>query len=455
MLQINFGREEAGQGKITATHRALLGKAESNTGASVIKDDEAYLQHILDAHISLDLYNELKPLTRYFGVTRNFRDIIDYFKVPAGETPAGFRLEYCLEENGVLRADLIRDISYEKNSRKRPTNFLFSVDTADPYEVEPIKNLVSNLTCNPGIIYDLFINNPEANIDGRFKTRDEVMEELGRVLGPGADISVELNDPFGKSDAEIMEEVGKFREMLSPYRLVIKVPHTGPVNAENVGELLKGDKRFQRKYNEGATQDFLRGHNLALMLREEGIRVNFTLMFDPYQTALALQAKPYFINSFVRQRAFQSETIAKLLAFYEVSKEWKYLEDLRAHFLDKDYIPPKESGMDLLQVKTMGEQILAYRNYNNREGSDGLDSVRHNLRLLRNLNLPDTRLIICSMEGDTMYPQIDKLLTEEEFKDMMHRIIITAVPNYLAQFTSDNLVVSYQRRFMNAAEGQQ
>jgi hypothetical protein len=111
--------------------------------------------------------------------------------------------------------------------------------------------------------------------------------------------------------------------------------------------------------------------------------------------------------------------------------------------------------MDLLQVKTMGEQILAYRNYNNREGSDGLDSVRHNLRLLRNLNLPDTRLIICSMEGDTMYPQIDKLLTEEEFKDMMHRIIITAVPNYLAQFTSDNLVVSYQRRFMNAAEGQQ
>ena len=54
----------------------------------------------------------------------------------------------------MLRADLVRDISYDKNGQKRPTQFLFSADTADPYEIGPIKHLIANLTCNPGIIYD-------------------------------------------------------------------------------------------------------------------------------------------------------------------------------------------------------------------------------------------------------------------------------------------------------------
>ncbi len=280
------------------------------------------------------------------------------------------------------------------------------------------------------------------------------MHELGNVLGPGADITVELNDPFGKSEQEILEEVEKFKEMLSPYRLVVKVPHTGPVNNDNVNELLSGDKRFQRKFNDGATKDFLRGHNLALMLREHGYRINFTLMFEPYQTAMALQAKPYFINSFLRQRVFQSETIDRMLRFYHESGDSKHLEELRTLLIEKDYIPPQDSILDLLTVKSMAENILNYRNYHNAEGRDGLDAVRHNLRMLRNLNLPDTRLIICSMEGETMFPQIDNLLTEDEFEDMMHRLVITAVPEYLAQFTSSNLVVSYQRRFMNAAKGQ-
>ena len=281
------------------------------------------------------------------------------------------------------------------------------------------------------------------------------MRELGNVLGPGSDISVELNDPFGKSEQEILEEVEKFREILSPYRLVIKVPHTGPVNKDNVGELLTGDKKFQRKFNEGATKDFFRGHNLALMLRDHGYRINFTLMFEPYQTALALQAKPYFINSFIRQRAFQSESMDKLLELYKESKEQKHLEQLRTLLIEKDYIPPQDGDMELSEAKSIAENILKYRNYHNNEGNDGLDSVRHNLRMLRHLNLPDTRLIICSMEGDTMFPKIDRLLTEEEFGDMIHRVVITAVPEYLAKFTSTNLVVSYQRRFMNAAQGEE
>ena len=316
-----------------------------------------------------------------------------------------------------------------------------------------IRNLVVNLTCNPGIIYDLFINNPKANVGGKFKTRDEVMQEIGRILGPGADISVELNNPFDDVQ-KCLEEAEKFREMLSPYRVVIKVPHTGPVNAKNMGELLEGDKLFKRRYDEGLTADMVHGHNLALTLREHGFRINFTLMFEPYQTALALQAKPYFINTFVRHRQMQSVAIKKYLDMYQLSDDKQVLVDLRKFFIEKDYLPPSSAGMDLFDVKKMGERIVKYRQIEEGfEGDDGLDSARHNLRVLRNCNLPDTRLIICSMEGESMYPAIDSLLAEDEFVDMMDRVVITAEPEYLARFTSTNQVISYQRRFLTAAKG--
>ena len=83
-----------------------------------------------------------------------------------------------------------------------------------------------------------------------------------------------------------------------------------------------------------------------------------------------------------------------------------------------------------------------------------INQYRHNLRLLRNANLPDTRLIICSMEGDHNYPDIDNLLASDEFSDMADRVVVTAEPAYLARFTSTNQVISYQRRFMKAAQGQ-
>lgn len=144
----------------------------------------------------------------------------------------------------------------------------------------------------------------------------------------------------------------------------------------------------------------------------------------------------------------------RLLDLYGVSEEKGFLEDLRSLLLKGDYISVPDSGLDLMEVKAMAERILKYRRFDDREGRDGLDGVRHNLRLLRHVNLPDTRLIICSMEGETMFPDIDDLLVEEEFQDMVNRIVITAVPEYLARFTSCNQVVAYQRRFMNAAKGQ-
>jgi hypothetical protein len=435
--------------------RNFLRNEFSSEGAAIIDGEESYVNRVLNHSIDAGTFKENRILIRYLGVTKNFKEVIDYFKVAEGETPPGFRVEYIYENGGVLRADLKRDISYDRNGIKRPTKVLFSADSANPYEIEPAKNVIANLTCNPGIIYDLFINNAKANVGKKFKNRDEVMEEIGRILGPGCDISVELNNPFNHSLEAQLEEAAKFREMLSPYRLVMKVPHTGPVNAENVEQLLTGDKKLKQRFDVGSTSDKFHGHNLALLLHENGYRVNFTLMFEPYQTALALQARPYFINTFVRHRLGQSANIHNLLDLYNTSSDNGYLVKLRDFMIASDYLSPEENNMTVSDVKKMAERILKYRNFYNPEGSDGLDSARHSLRVLRKANLPDTRLIICSMEGELNYPDIDKMLAEDEFMDMSDRVVITAEPEYLAKFTCTNLVVAYQRRFMNAAHGQQ
>jgi hypothetical protein len=130
------------------------------------------------------------------------------------------------------------------------------------------------------------------------------------------------------------------------------------------------------------------------------------------------------------------------------------LEDLKKFFIEKDFMAPGSNNVSLDDVRKTAERILKYRNWDNQEGSDQLDGVRHNLRLLRNANLRDTRLIICSMEGEENYPAIDKLLAEPEFADVADRVVITAEHEYLAKFTTTPLVISYQRRFMNAALGQ-
>lgn len=423
-------------------------------GVQAVKGEESYVSRVWDMPVDFNDYMALKDVVKFIGVTEQFKDVIDTFKTPEGETPAGFERKLELSGDGVLRVNLVRNISYDKNGVLRPTNVLFSADTANPYEVAPIKDLIANLTCNPGIVYDLFINNPKANVGNKFKTRDEVMMELAKILGPGCDVSVELNNPFEEDYSKIQEEAAKFREIFTKYRVVIKVPHTGPVNGENVGQLLQGDKKLDKRFDEVSTADAFRGHNLALRLHEEGYRINFTLMFEPFQTNLALQAKPYFINTFLRHRLTQSKNIHKYISSYEQTGDISMLEELREYFVKNDYFTVADRGKDLSQVYRFGKDILTYRHFEDSEGSDGLDGMRHNLRLLRNCNLPDTRLIVCSMEGEYNYPDIDKLLAEPEFIDMNKKVVITTEPNYLARFTSTNQVISYQRRFMNAANGQ-
>ncbi|MDR1833175.1 MAG: transaldolase, partial [Propionibacteriaceae bacterium] len=262
---------------------------------------------------------------------------------------------------------------------------------------------------------------------------------------------VELNNPFEADFSKLLEEAEEFKEMLSEYRVVIKVPHTGPVNSQNVHQLLEGDKRLDVRYDEPATADALRGHNLALKLREHGYRINFTLMFEPWQTALALQAKPAFINAFIRHRAKQSAEIARLIRLYDDTGDDIHLADLRTFLLAGDYLASGETDRPLAECLKIGRDVLAYRHFHDEFGADGLDGLRRDLRWLRQSNLPDTRLIICSMEGEYNYPDIDAVLNDPAYADVIDRVVLTAEPKYLARFTSANQVVSYQRRFMNAA----
>ena len=145
--------------------------------------------------------------------------------------------------------------------------------------------------------------------------------------------------------------------------------------------------------------------------------------------------------------------IKRYLTQYRVLDEASCLVDLRNFLIEKDYLSAEETDFDLLQVKKMGERILEYRQADGLDRNDGLDGIRHNLRMLKSINMPDTRLIVCSMEGDYNYPDIDRILVDPEFADVIDRLVITAQPDYLAKFTSCNQVVSYQRRFMNAANG--
>ena len=426
--------------------------AHPNGGASTLADlgtpvahgDEPYVERVLrhagglDGHVSS------------VGVTEGFKQIVDEFHTPAGETPAGFRVDTQVTRDGSVRFDLARDLAYDRNGELRPTPLLFSVDSANPYEVAPCANLVANLTCNPGIVYDLFINDPRANVDHKFDTLEEVMTELGKILGPGCDMSIELNNPFEPDFGQILEQVHAFAELVSRHRLVVKVPHTGPVNRQNVQQLLDGDGLLDVRYDQGTTADYLYGHNLALKLHEHGFRVNFTLMFEPHQQALALQARPYFINSFLRHRHAATKTFKALLAAYEASDDHAYIKQLRSFMVAKDYLSSADGDMDLLEVLDRARMFLRNRRFDD-EGEEGLDAGRQALRWLRTANLPDTRLILCSMEGEDAFPDIMRMLTEPEFLDMHHRVLITTEPNYLARWASAPQVVSYQRRFMRAA----
>lgn len=382
---------------------------------------------------------------KYAGVTEEFKKVIRTFDVESGITPAGFKHELVYGGDGCLRIDLKRDISYGKNGIRRPTNVLFSANTADPFEIATMKDLIANVTTNPQIVYSSFINNPKANRNNQFKTREEVMKEICRLVGPGCDISVEVNNPFAPEE-QLLEEIKEFEEILTPYRLVVKVPHTGPLNKNNVPAFLGGET--PDPYT-GASEDFFYGHNLAYRLQEKGYRVNFTLMSDPHQMALALTAKPYFINAFVEKRKGQTVEMKRLLDMLDKSGDGVYREQLHEYMIKQDFFAYDHK--DAAAAEKRARMLVNYRMQDN-EVTDGLDGARHALRVLKSANLPDTRLIVCNTKTEQMYYDIDKMMVEPEFADMKQRVILTCEPSYFAKFTYSPTIFNYQKSFLTAVK---
>lgn len=431
--------------EIPCTLEALSALGTMTVAADTSADEWDRIKNLT---ISLENLDSILRHGRGLGVTAGFREVLATFPSDQGVIPAGFRPEPVFVDE-CLRIDLKRDIAYGENGIRRPTNVLFSADSANPYEVAEIKSLIANLTCNPAIIYNNFINNPQENIGGKFKDRYEVMTELCRILGPGADISVEVDDPFADESA-IIEEISRFEEILTPYRLVVKIPHTGPVNRLNSRKLLDGT--FDKGYEEGSLKDNLYGLNLAASLSKRGYRINFTLMFEPHQMALALQTKPYFINTFIKQRANATFKIKELLEQCG-GTDSETVSQLREYMRSLDMLSISEfNDSPDSQIMEKARHILEYRRAYEHDGLDGLDATRHGLRVLRNANLPDTRLIICSMSEEKTYLDIDKLLTEPEFSDMTGRVVITAPPAYLSRYASASGILTYQRMFLGAVQ---
>ncbi|MBC8571399.1 transaldolase family protein [Zongyangia hominis] len=434
---------------ILSSMKCTFGALVESGKLSVALDTDAGLfERIKNLELDFDDYERLSGVSSTVGVTEEFQKVLRTFPVPQGEIPAGFRPELLLGGDGSVRVDLKRDISYEKNGKKRPTSVLYSANSANPFEVSAMKDMIASLTTNPQIIYDHFLHNPKANVGGQFRDRFEVLEELARIVGPGVDISVEVNDPFAP-ESELMEEIARCEEILTPYRLVVKVPHTGALNKENVGDFLAGT--LDVPYDGGSVEDNFYGHNFAYKLSEQGYRVNFTLMFDPHQTALALLAKPYFINAFVETRHLDTLKMRDLLQKLDLTGDEGYAQSLRQFMIDTDTLPRSSLGAPVKDAVEKARALVSYRQADTHEGSDGLDSVRHSLRLLRQSNLPDTRLIICNTNYPQIYWDIDKMLTEPEFADMAGRVVITATPTYFGQFTCAPGIFSYQRKFLTAS----
>ena len=380
------------------------------------------------------------------NVTSEFQKVIDTFQVEAATIPAGFRPEFVFCGDGSVKVDLRRDISYDANGEKRPTNVLFSANTANPNDVRAMSGLIAKITTNPQLIYEHFLNNPKANVNGQYKDRYEVLAELCRILGPGADISVEVDNPFADESA-LLEEIAHCEEILTPYRLVVKVPHSGPLNKQNVPDFLAG--KLQKGYFEPDVQDAFYGHNFALKLSRMGYRVNFTLMFDPHQTALALQTRPAFINAFVEMRHANTLAMSDLLNKLDSSGNVSYAEKLKELMMSIYEWPLGKKDAPVSDVVERARQLVDYRELDTPMGFDGLDSVRYSLRWLRNSNLPDTRLIICNTKTPQTYWNIDKMLTEPEFADMVGRVVLSCDTPYFAQFTGAAGIYHYQKSFLS------
>jgi len=85
----------------------MLNTKVRNIGLETARGEEGYVERILDFPMEAAEMAQIQGMAKYIGVTKEFKKVIDTFKVPAGETPAGFKVEYELDGQ-VLRANLKR-----------------------------------------------------------------------------------------------------------------------------------------------------------------------------------------------------------------------------------------------------------------------------------------------------------------------------------------------------------
>jgi len=129
------------------------------------------------------------------------------------------------------------------------------------------------------------------------------------------------------------------------------------------------------------------------------------------------------------------------------TEDYIYEEEIHDFMLKSDMLAAEDEDIDAAVAKA--RKLIEYRNGQG-TGYDGLDSVRHSLRILKRANLPDARLIVCNMKSPEMYTDLDKLAVEPEFADMKQRMVVTCEPSYFSQFTSSPTVYCYQRSFLSS-----
>ena len=58
--------------------------------------------------------------------------------------------------------------------------------------------------------------------------------------------------------------------------------------------------------------------------------------------------------------------------------------DIKRYFISCDYYTEADRDMALADVLAFGKDLLKYRHFEDKQGQDGLDGMRHNLRVLKN-----------------------------------------------------------------------
>jgi len=102
------------EGELNCSLKSLF-DLKSNEPISVVKGDEEYINRVINNPLSFNNFTRLSEFIKFVGVTDNFKEIVDYFETPNNHTPAGFKINYIIEERNVLKVDLVRDISYDQD----------------------------------------------------------------------------------------------------------------------------------------------------------------------------------------------------------------------------------------------------------------------------------------------------------------------------------------------------